>query len=492
MNQRLINWQRDLDSTAIEEYNSLRRALQRNRGFGLFFVQCSPAVGTNIVEEIKKDIKQKKVATLKLDRSIDSLYNEITAIPDIENIDILFISGLEHSLLAYEEYTFGNSEGKTYADSKERYFRSKRGIPRFLGYLNLQRDRFKRDFPLSLVFLVPIFGIQYLIERTPDFFDWRSGLFRFITQKYRVINIDFEYSIQKDKNQLRSELLDTKTLAKELELNSEESLQTLQKQALLEFKCDRYQEVVASYDKYLAINPDEYLVWLHRGVALDRLERYEEAVASYEKGLAINPDEYFAWLFRGVTLERLERYEEAVASYDKCLAINPDADSAWLHRGVALERLERYEEAVASYDKCLAINPDNDTAWFYRGVVLSILERYEEVVASYDKGLAINPDNETAWFLRGVILDRLERYEEAVASYDKCLAINHDDDTAWFNRARCLALLNQIELAIESLTEAIAINREWQESAKTDSDFDNIRDDRRFQSLVNSPLELSK
>ena len=222
MNQRLFNWQQNLDSTAKEEYSSLRRSLQRNRGFGLFFVQCSPAIGTSIIAEIKQDVKPKKIDSLKFVQPIDSLYNEIVELSDIEHTDILFISGLEYSLLAYEEYTFGNSskggasERETYANSKERYSQSKRGIPRFLGYLNLQRDRFKRDFPLSLVFLVPIFGIEYLIERTPDFFDWRSGFFRFIPKKNSAIDISIERIFQQDLNQSRSELLDSKILAKEL------------------------------------------------------------------------------------------------------------------------------------------------------------------------------------------------------------------------------------------------------------------------------------
>ncbi|MEM6613489.1 MAG: tetratricopeptide repeat protein, partial [Cyanobacteria bacterium P01_C01_bin.72] len=347
MNQRLINWQQGLDSTAIEEYNSLRRSLQRNRGFGLFFVQCSPAVGTNIVGEISKDVKQKKIVTLKFDRPINSLYNEIAPIPDIDKIDILFISGLEHSFLVYEEYNFGN--GATHVDSSERYFRSKRGIPRFLGYLNLQRDRFKRDFPLSLVFLVPVFGIQYLIERTPDCFDWRSGFFRFMPEKDDVINLDLEHFFQKDKNQLRSELLDTKALTKELELSLEEHLQALSKQAALEFQCDRYEEAVASCDKYLEVNPNHDVFWFNRGLALRGLERYEEAIASFDQCLAINPNKDSSWFNRGNDLGRLERYEEAIDSYDKGLAINPEQDTAWFYRGNDLGRLERYEEAIDSY-----------------------------------------------------------------------------------------------------------------------------------------------
>ena len=61
-----------------------------------------------------------------------------------------------------------------------------------------------------------------------------------------------------------------------------------------------------------------------------------------------------------------------------------------------------------------------------------------------------------------------------------------------FNRACHLALLNRVDLAVESLSTAVSLDPQWQENAKTDSDFDNIRDDERFQSLVNSPLASLK
>ncbi|MGK7892184.1 MAG: prenyltransferase, partial [Xenococcus sp. (in: cyanobacteria)] len=66
MKQKLTNWQQELDDEAADEYNALRRSLQRNDGFGLFFVQCLPAVGENIVAAIQEDISQKKIEILPL------------------------------------------------------------------------------------------------------------------------------------------------------------------------------------------------------------------------------------------------------------------------------------------------------------------------------------------------------------------------------------------------------------------------------------------
>ncbi|BAZ70092.1 TPR repeat-containing protein [Fischerella sp. NIES-4106] len=76
------------------------------------------------------------------------------------------------------------------------------------------------------------------------------------------------------------------------------------------------------------------------------------------------------------------------------------------------------------------------------------------------------------------------RYEEAIASYDQAVEIKPDDHQAWYNKACCYALQRNIEQAIEYLREAINLNPEYREMAKTDSDFDGIREDERFQELI--------
>ncbi|WP_016865047.1 TPR end-of-group domain-containing protein, partial [Fischerella muscicola] len=85
---------------------------------------------------------------------------------------------------------------------------------------------------------------------------------------------------------------------------------------------------------------------------------------------------------------------------------------------------------------------------------------------------------------RGIALRQLGRYEEAIASYDKALEIKPDYHQAWYNKACCYALQVNIEQAIENLQKAIILNPECREMAKTDSDFDSIRDDERFQELI--------
>ncbi|MEH1938303.1 MAG: tetratricopeptide repeat protein [Nostoc sp.] len=89
-----------------------------------------------------------------------------------------------------------------------------------------------------------------------------------------------------------------------------------------------------------------------------------------------------------------------------------------------------------------------------------------------------------AWYNRGVALYDLGRLEEAIASYNQALKIKPDYHEAWYNKACCYALLENVDLAIENLQQAINLNPKCREMAKTETDFDNIREDQRFQDLI--------
>jgi tetratricopeptide (TPR) repeat protein len=247
----------------------------------------------------------------------------------------------------------------------------------------------------------------------------------------------------------------------------------------------RNQEAISSYDKALEIQPDNHQAWNNRGIALGNLGRNQEAIASYDKALEIKPDKDEAWNNRGNALQNLGRNQEAIASYDKALEIQPDNHQAWNNWGNALGNLGRNQEAIASYDKALEIKPDYHQAWYNRGIALENLGRNQEAIASYNKALKIQPDYHQAWYNRGNALRNLGRNQEAIASYDKALEIQPDYQAAWYNKACSYALQGNIEQAIENLQKAINLNPDkYREMAKTDSDFDNIREDERFQALI--------
>jgi tetratricopeptide (TPR) repeat protein len=154
--------------------------------------------------------------------------------------------------------------------------------------------------------------------------------------------------------------------------------------------------------------------------------------------------------------------------------------------GNASYRLERYEEAITSYDRALQIKPDKHEAWYNRGLSLNQLGHHEEAITSYDRALQIKLDTHEAWNNRGLSLANLGCHEEAITSYDRALQIKPDTHEACYNKACCYALQSQTESATANLKKAIELNPEVREWAKTDSDFDSIRQVDRFQALINA------
>ncbi|MEA5535128.1 tetratricopeptide repeat protein [Crocosphaera sp. XPORK-15E] len=248
----------------------------------------------------------------------------------------------------------------------------------------------------------------------------------------------------------------------------------------------RYEEAISSFDQALEIKPDDHQAWYSRGVALGNLARYEEAISSYNQALEIKPDFHEAWNNRGNALGNLGRYEEAISSFDQALEIKPDDHQAWNNRGVPLGNLGRFGEAISSYDQALEFKPDYHEAWNNRGNALGNLGRFEEAISAYDQALEFKPDFHEAWNNRGVALGNLGRYEEAISSYDQALEFKPDLHQAWYNKACYYALQNNVTLAIENLQQAINLNPNYKDMAKTDTDFDNIREDKQFQSFLNS------
>nr|MDJ0507697.1 tetratricopeptide repeat protein [Crocosphaera sp.] len=492
-----------------ENYEALRRNIQRRKGFGILFVCCTPVEEQKIINKLQVDLPKKKIDVLKLNSEIDNIYQLIedklekkklddsTSVnintKENESINILVIQGIEKSFINYIKPGIGGQGDYYKLDN----------LPPLLGHLNLQRERFRDNFNIPLVFFVPTFGLKYLLRRSPDFFDWRSGIFKFVItediliqeskrmidegnydqyieltsqERYQKINeIKDLIDEHRQKDETKADLW--YTIGKLYNANEEykEALSAFEK--VLEIKPNNFgawdkrgdvlynlgsfEEAISSYDKVLEIKPDFHYAWYNRGDALYNLGRFDEAIASYDKALKIKPDFHYAWDNRGYVLYNLGRFDEAIAYYDKALEIKPDFHYAWYNRGDALYKLGRFDEAIASYDKALKIKPDFHYAWYIQGDVLYKLGRFDEAIASYDKALELKLDFYQAWYNRGVALDKLGRFDEAIADYDKALEIKPDFHQAWNNLGGALHHLGRFDEAIADYDKALEIKPDY-------------------------------
>jgi len=212
--------------------------------------------------------------------------------------------------------------------------------------------------------------------------------------------------------------------------------------------------------------------------------KLEEAIGELKALLVIDPNDYRAYYRWGLDLDDLGKYEEAILKYQKAIEINPKYDDAYTSWGIALSNLGRREEAIEKYKKAIEINPKDADIYYNWGVDLIDLGRYEQAIQKFQKTLGISPMYEEAYVNWGWALDILGKYEEAIEKYQKASVIDPKDSLAYYNQACAYSMLKQNEEALKYLKKAIELDEKSKEMAKTDPEFDNIRNDPEFKKLV--------
>lgn len=277
-----------------EIYAALRRAIGRQKGFGLVFVRCIPAIVEPLIQRLETDIPHKRMQTLHLTEPIATFFDLVQSRLETEPFDTLFVTGIEKSLVEYIKPGIGGI-GDYYKEDT---------VPRILGHLNMQRERFRDELGVGLVFFLPLFAKKYFIHRAPDFFDWRTGDFEFPAEPGMLaaasrqvwLSGDYEQYCQLSATERRTKILEIRELIAEQQQTPDQQQQLWFELGNLLIAGQQYEEAIASYDQALAVKPDKHEAWYNKAcvyalqgnapLALDHLQRAIELAPKKYRDMA--------------------------------------------------------------------------------------------------------------------------------------------------------------------------------------------------------------
>ncbi len=217
---------------------------------------------------------------------------------------------------------------------------------------------------------------------------------------------------------------------------------------------------------------------------IQELTKQLEFLTSVNPHLALTANDY---LKQADAFYYENRHDDAVESYEKALKIQPGMIAAWLGKAKVLRRMKRYDEALFANKKVLQLQPDHPKGLFGMGYTLRDIGRYEEAIATFDQSLKLQPNSHHNWKHRGYALTKLGRYDEAYRSFEKALKLKPTSGGTYYNRASYYLSLGDIDAALLDLQQAIGSSSYYvslREVARTDPDFDSIREDDRFKKLM--------
>lgn len=191
-------------------------------------------------------------------------------------------------------------------------------------------------------------------------------------------------------------------------------------------------------------------------------------------------------------LKTEEELQEAIALYDKAIHLNPGLALAWNNKGYVLNELEKYEEALPALIQAIQIDRTLTIAFNNCGDALQGLGRNEEAIAAYEESIKLEAGNYAAWWGRGTCLYNLQQYQEAAEVAQKLIDLNSENYLGWYAKACCQSRIGDTRQALENLSEAVRLNPVLsQQLAKTNSDFDQLREDERFKAVMESSVGVS-
>lgn len=176
-------------------------------------------------------------------------------------------------------------------------------------------------------------------------------------------------------------------------------------------------------------------------------------------------------------------FQELLAEYSRDIERDPQHALAYFMRGNTYHEMQDYAATIADLTRAIELDPQFAEAYYNRGNAYYDMQDYAAALADYDRAIELNPQDAAVYTNRGSTYHKTQQYEAALADYGRAIELNQDV-IAYYNTACAHALQGHVAEACAWLEKAIALDEQSREDARTDTDFDLIRDAPCFQALI--------
>ena len=123
-------------------------------------------------------------------------------------------------------------------------------------------------------------------------------------------------------------------------------------------------------------------------------------------------------------------------------------------------------------------------AFYLRGEALRTLGRFPEAIQVLEKAAREDSENIHLWLALGWCYKRNGQLELAIYALEQALQADPSEAIIHYNLACYWSLAHNKASALEYLSQAFELDSGYRDLVATEPDFDNLRNDSDFQSLV--------
>jgi TolB-like protein/Flp pilus assembly protein TadD len=268
------------------------------------------------------------------------------------------------------------------------------------------------------------------------------------------------------------------------------------------FRKSRKRHLLAARDlfgKAVELDPGFALAWAGIAESICLLSMYypsariglDDARAAGDRAVALAPLRAEGHTALGVSRFLQGDQEGAAASFARALELDPAHFDAHYFLGRVLFQAGDFERAAESFGTAASVREDDYQAAFFHAQATEAQGRHGEAMEGYQRALEaaerymeLHSEDPRAATMRAVSLCRVGRTDEGLSWGRRALELDPEDAGVRYNVACLYAVQGEVDRALECLEEALRVgfgNREW---LKRDPDLDSLREDPRFEALI--------
>ena len=183
-------------------------------------------------------------------------------------------------------------------------------------------------------------------------------------------------------------------------------------------------------------------------LALEKMGHTHKALVTFERAVALNPDDPDLLLNLGLTAWNLQMPAQAANMFRQFIAASPQSPLGYNNLGMVQCELGDPDAAIETLRNAIYCMPEESILWNSLATVLAEEGRSEESIVFYREAIRLKPEYSRPWHNLGFAFSHLGRLEEALACYDNALSRTNDaSDKIEGRHSRSICLIGMGALA---------------------------------------------
>ncbi len=216
-----------------------------------------------------------------------------------------------------------------------------------------------------------------------------------------------------------------------------------------------------------------------------------EAVAASRKAIELAPESAEAHASRGLAASLSKNHQEAEKEFETAIRLDPRLFDGYYFYGRSCFTQAQHEKAAALFEKAAAVNPDDFQSRSLSALCYLALNRPDKARQAQDtafqaieRHVQLHPDDVRAVYMGSLALCSRGERERSLEWAGRALAMEPDESSVLYNVACTYSQLGQTDQAIACLEKALNQGFGHKEWILNDPDLHSLRDDPRFQVLI--------